>query len=134
LMLDLTMASLIPLLISASTAAVLAYFFMGHGEALFSFELKEHFYLGNLHWYAALGITAGLLSLYFTRMTMVIEKGFEKIKKQYGKFLVGGVLLGVLIFIFPPLFGEGYLSLHDILSGEGHELLAHSISRHLQLQ
>lgn len=127
LMLDLTMASLIPLLISAVTAAVLAYLFMGHGEALFSFQLQEHFVLGNLPWYIVLGIVAGLLSFYFTRMTMKTESWLELIKKQYGKFAVGGILLGVLIFIFPPLFGEGYLSLHSILSGNGHELLNHSL-------
>jgi CIC family chloride channel protein len=127
LMLDLTMASLIPLLISAVTSAVLAYLFMGHGEALFSFQLQEHFVLGNLPWYIILGIIAGCLSFYFTRMTMKTEIWLDKVKKQYGKFLVGGVLLGVLIFIFPPLFGEGYLSLTSILSGNGHELMAHSI-------
>jgi len=127
LMLDLTMASLIPLLISAVTAAVMAFFFMGHGEALFSFQLNEPFVLGNLMWYVFLGIAAGLLSFYFTRMTSLTEAWLDKIKKQYGKILVGGVLLGTLIFIFPPLFGEGYLSLTSILSGKGHELLAHSM-------
>ncbi len=127
LMLDLTMASLIPLLISAVTAALMAYLFMGHGEALFAFQLNEHFVLGNLPWYLFLGIIAGLLSFYFTRMTLITEEWFDKLKKHYGKILTGGLLLGVLIFIFPPLFGEGYLSLHSILSGNGHELLAHSI-------
>ncbi len=127
LMLDLTMASLIPLLISAASAAVMAYLFMGRGEALFSFQLKEPFVLGNLSWYVVLGIIAGLLSFYFTRMTMHTEVWLEKIKKQYGKFVVGGVLLGILVFIFPPLFGEGYISLHSILAGAGHELLEHSI-------
>jgi len=127
LMLDLTMASLIPLLISAVTAALMAYFFMGHGEALFAFQLKEHFVLGNLPWYIFLGIIAGLLSFYFTQMTIVTEGIFEKIKKQFGKIAVGGIALGILIFVFPPLFGEGYLSLHSILSGNGSELMAHSL-------
>jgi CIC family chloride channel protein len=127
LMLDLTMASLIPLLISAVTAAVLAFFFMGHGEALFSFQLNEPFVLGNLQWYVFLGIAAGLLSFYFTKMNSLTEGWLDKIKQQYGKLMVGGILLGTLIFIFPPLFGEGYISLHSILSGDGHELLAHSL-------
>ncbi len=127
LMLDLTMASLIPLLISAVTAALMSYLFIGHGEALFAFQLKEHFVLGNLPWYLFLGIAAGLLSLYFTRVILITEGWFDKLKKQYGKILIGGLLLGVLIFIFPPLFGEGYISLHSILSGNGHELMAHSI-------
>lgn len=127
LMLDLTMASLIPLLIAASTSALMAYFFMGHGEALFSFQLNELFVLSSLPWYIFLGIVAGLLSFYFTRMSMITEGWFEKIKKQYGKILTGGILLGILIFIFPPLFGEGYITLTSILSGNGNELLAHSM-------
>lgn len=126
LMLDLTMASLIPLLISAVTSAVMAYFFMGHGAALFAFELKEPFVIGNIPWYVVLGGVAGLLSLYFTRLTMSIESFFEKLKKKSIKVLVGGLSLGLLIFLFPPLFGEGYTSLHLILSGNGDQLLAHS--------
>jgi CIC family chloride channel protein len=127
LMLDLTMASLIPLLISAVTAAVMAFFFLGHSAALFSFELKEHFVLGNLPWYILLGVIAGLLSLYFTRVSMQIESFFGKIKTNWQRILIGSLLLGVLIFLFPPLFGEGYISLHSILSGSGHDLLAHSL-------
>ncbi len=127
LMLDLTMASLIPLLISAVTSAVMAYFFMGHGAALFSFELKEHFVIGNIPWYLVLGAIAGLLSLYFTRITMLVENLFEKIKKKKVKVLTGGLALGLLIFLFPPLFGEGYTSLQLILSGNGDQLLDHSI-------
>lgn len=127
LMIDLTMASLIPLLIAAVTSALMAYFFMGHGEALFSFQLNEFFVLTNLPWYVFLGVAAGLLSFYFTRISMITEVWFDKIKKQYGKIITGGILLGILIFIFPPLFGEGYITLTSILSGNGHELLAHSM-------
>lgn len=127
LMLDLTMASLVPLLISAVTSAVMSYFFLGHSAALFSFQLKEHFILGNLPWYIVLGIIAGFLSLYFTRIAMRIEGLFQKLKTNWQRFTIGGVMLGVLIFLFPPLFGEGYTSLHAILSGNGEALLAHSL-------
>ncbi len=127
LMLDLTMASLVPLLISAVTSAVMSYFFLGHSAALFSFELKEHFVLGNLPWYVVLGIVSGFLSLYFTRIVMYIEDLFHKLKTNWQRFTIGGIMLGVLIFIFPPLFGEGYTSLHSILSGDGQLLLAHSL-------
>lgn len=127
LMLDLTMASLVPLLISAVTAAVMSYLFLGHSAALFSYELSEHFVLGNLPWYLVLGIFAGLLSLYFTRIAMLIELAFGKLKANWHRFLIGGVLLGVLIFLFPPLFGEGYTSLHSLLSGNGGALLSHSL-------
>lgn len=127
LMLDLTMASLVPLLISAVTAAVMAYFFMGHSAALFAFELKQHFVLANLPWYIVLGIIAGLLSWYFTRVSMKVEGWFDRFKTKFGRFLTGGIALGVLIFLFPPLFGEGYNTLTSILSGNGTELLNHSL-------
>lgn len=126
LMLDLTMASLIPLLISAATASVISFLFMGHSAALFNFQLKEHFIIGNLPWYIVLGISAGLLSLYFTRTTMWVEGWFDTFKKQWTKILLGAVGLGLLIFVFPPLFGEGYSTLHSILSGDVQALLAHS--------
>jgi len=126
LMLDLTMSSLVPLMISAVTAAVMAYFFMGHSAALFTFELKEHFVMGNLIWYLIMGIAAGLISWYFTFVNMKVESWIGKLKTKYGKFLIGGITLGVLIFILPPLFGEGYNSLRSILSGHGNDLLNHS--------
>ncbi len=127
LMLDLTMSSLIPLLISAVTAAVMAFFFMGHGEALFSFTLEAPFVIGNLPYYIILGVAAGLLSLYFTRVAMAIESKIGSIKTKYSKFLIGGITLGLLVFIFPPLFGEGYSTLTSILSGNSHELMSHSL-------
>jgi CIC family chloride channel protein len=127
LMLDLTMASLIPLLISAVSAALMAYLFLGHGEALFSFHLNEYFVLGNLPWYIVLGVIAGLLSYYFSRMSIFTESLFEKISNLYGKVLTGGILLGILIFIFPPLFGEGYTTLRSILSGNGQDIFSHSL-------
>lgn len=127
LMLGLSMASLIPLLISAVTAAVMAYFFMGNGAALYAFELKNPFVIGNIPWFVILGVTAGLLSLYFTRIMMTIEGWFDKLKKKKYKVVVGAISLGLLIFLFPPLFGEGYTSLGLILSGHGDQLLDHSL-------
>ncbi len=126
LMLDLTMASVIPLLISAATSTMIAFFFMGRSAALFAFEIKAPFVIHNLPWYLVLGFTAGLLSLYFTRTTMNVESWFDSFKKRWLKILIGTIGLGLLIFIFPPLFGEGYLSLHSILSGNGDALLYHS--------
>ncbi len=126
LMLDLTMASVIPLLISAATSTMIAFFFMGRSAALFTFELKAPFVIHNLPWYLVLGISAGLLSLYFTRTTMNVESWFDSFKKRWTKILVGSVGLGLIIFIFPPLFGEGYLSLHSILSGNADAMLYHS--------
>ncbi|MBI9068742.1 MAG: chloride channel protein [Salinivirgaceae bacterium] len=127
LMLGLSMASLIPLLISAVSAAVMAYFFMGNGAALYSFNLVDEFVIGNIPWFLLLGIVSGLLSLYFTRMGMRIEVWFDKLKKKKYKLIVGAISLGILIFLFPPLFGEGYSSISLILSGHGDQLMNHSL-------
>ena len=126
LMLDLTMASLIPLLISGISAAVLAYYFMGD-EVLFKFDLVNSFETSNIPFYLILGIFSGFISLYFTRMTMYLERRFKLIKKPLNKILIGGLILGLCIFIFPPLWGEGYHSIDKIFNGLGPDLLDNSL-------
>ncbi|MBE0663201.1 MAG: chloride channel protein [Bacteroidales bacterium] len=126
LMLDLTMTALIPLLIAAVTAAVLDYFFMGE-NVLFSFGEVQPFLLNEIPWFIVLGVFTGLVSLYFTRANIKIESWFSGIKEDYKKFLVGGVALSVMIFLFPPLFGEGYGALKTILAGNGEELANNSL-------
>jgi len=107
LMIDLTMGALIPLLISSATGASVAYLLMGSG-VLFSFNLIDGFYIKHLPYYIGLGLATGLVSLYFTRTTMFIEGKLDKIKHKYVKLIFGGLTLGLLIFIFPSLYGEGY--------------------------
>jgi CIC family chloride channel protein len=127
LMLDLTMASLIPLLISSASGAILAYFFMGNG-VLFSFEVSAHpFTILNLPFYAVLGLLSGLVSIYFTKASMLIEKQFQQIKKGFPRMAVGGIIASFLIFLFPPLFGEGYTTLNNLLDGKGMSVLDGSI-------
>ena len=122
LMLDLTVTNLIPLLISAITASSISYFLMGKG-VLFSFDVTTPFYLKNIPFYMILGMFCGFVSLYFTKISMAIEALFKKIKNQYSKVIVGGLSLGILIFIFPSLYGEGYDVLKMMLHGKGNELL-----------
>ncbi len=117
LMLDLTISSIVPLLISSVTGATIAFFLMGK-EVLFSHHLTEPFILNNIPFYILLGIFAGLLSFYFTRMTMIIESSFGKLKNQYLRLLIGGVSLGILIFLFPSLYGEGYTTITALLNGD----------------
>lgn len=117
LMLDLTIASIVPLLIASVTAATLSYFLMGK-DVLFSFTLSEYFSLANIPWYILLGVVSGLLSLYFTRSSMVIEGLYDRIKNPWVKLLSGGVVLGFLIWLMPPLYGEGYETIRLILDGE----------------
>lgn len=122
LMLDLTMESLIPLMISAISSYVLVYFLMGDGIVL-DFAVHEHFALANVPYYIILGVFCGFLSVYFIRMNIRIEHFVTKIKNPFRRVLVGGALLGLLIYIFPPLYGEGYTSLQDLLTDNADNIL-----------
>jgi len=126
LMLDLTMWSLIPLMISAVTAATLSYFLMGKG-AVFYFTLQDPFVLSNLPFYAILGIISGFFALYVTRGTIYIEGVFARFKNPFQKLIIGGGILGFLILLFPPLFGEGYLTLKALLTGQAQDLTHNSL-------
>jgi CIC family chloride channel protein len=127
LMLDLTMASLIPLLISAATGTTLAYFLMGRGF-LFTFQVSDvPFRLANLPFYALLGVLTGFVSIYFTKANLSIERQFQKIPSGFVKMLIGGLITGLLVFLFPPLYGEGYDTLSSLLNGKGDSILDHSL-------
>ncbi len=126
LMLDLTMTTLIPLLIASVSAATLAYFLMGN-EVIFSFDVTTPFLLEDIPFYILLGIIGGFISLYFTRATMRIEQQYQRVKNIWLRILLGGTILGLLIFIFPSLFGEGYEALEDVLNGNGKNIINQSI-------
>lgn len=117
LMLDLTLTSIIPLLIATVSATIVSTFLLGR-EIVFSFNDKLEFFYSKLHYYVLLGIVCGLVSLYFSYVNQYVEKRFSKIKKTYNKIIIGGLILGILIFFFPPLFGEGYMSLKALLEGK----------------
>ncbi|HLN19803.1 MAG TPA: chloride channel protein [Bacteroidales bacterium] len=116
LMLDLTISSVVPLLISSVTAAIVATFLMGE-TVLFKFTIVESFNVKNIPWYILLGIVSGFISLYFSRMTLFLERGYEKIRNSYVRLLTGGIILGGLVFLFPPFFGEGYDTIMSLLEG-----------------
>ena len=117
LMLDLTMASALPLLVASVTAVISSYFFLGQA-VLYPFEIRETFLLKNTIFYIALGIISGVISVYFTKVHIFIERLFVKVKHWYVKLLIGGSILGVLIFLFPSLYGEGYDSINASLQGD----------------
>lgn len=125
LMLDLTMASLIPLLIAAVTGASISAFLMG-SSVLFTFHVNSPFILNNIPFYIILGIVTGLVSLYVTRANMFIENKFNKIQNTTTKLIIGGITLSTLIFLLPPLYGEGYDVLSDILNGKGNDIVNNS--------
>jgi chloride channel protein, CIC family len=114
LMLDLTISSVVPLLISSVTAATVAYFLLGD-RVLFTFNIVEAFRISNIPWYILLGVISGMLSLYFSKMTISLEASYEKVKNVYLRLLIGGIVLGGLIYLFPPFYGEGYDSIMSLL-------------------
>lgn len=122
LMLDLTMGSLIPLLIASVTGATLSSFLMGK-TVLFAFYSIAPFNLGNIPFYILLGIAAGFVSLYFIRANRFIESKIGSIKKPSQKLILSGFVVSFLVFLLPPLYGEGYEILIDILNGRGENLL-----------
>ena len=126
LMLDLTTASVMPLLISAVTAATLSYIVTGR-EAMFKFTQVDPFIMERIPYVFLLGIVCGLFALYFTRVTIWMEGMFRRIKLFHNKFFVGAILLSVLIFLFPPLYGEGYDTITDIISRNSDKLMEGSL-------
>jgi chloride channel protein, CIC family len=130
LMLDLTISSIVPLLISSVTAATVAYFLMGD-KVLFTFNISEAFNISNIPWYIVLGIISGLISLYFSKMTLFLEGSYEKIRNSYLKLILGGIVLGGLIYLFPPFYGEGYDTIMSLLQGNTDTFFSNSIFSHL---
>lgn len=126
LMFDLTISSIVPLLISSVTAATVAWFLMGD-TVLFAFTITEPFIIKNIPWYIVLGLLTGLISVYFTRMTLLLENAYDKIKSQFARITIGGLTVGLLILLFPPFFGEGYDSIMAILEGNGQSLKDSSV-------
>ena len=117
IMLDLTMWAVIPLLIASATAALTSYLLLGQ-NVLYQFNLTEQFDMGQIHWYLLLGAIVGLLSVYFTKCYIWITSIFEKFESRWKRLLVAGGILGVIIFFFPPLYGEGYEVVNQELRGE----------------
>ncbi|WP_102285047.1 chloride channel protein [Metaprevotella massiliensis] len=118
LMVDLTMASLLPILISTVTATCFTYIFTG-SASLFNFSLDGSWTLDRVPATILLGVCCGLLSLWFIRASSMFESVFERLGKNYlTRLALGGVVLSLLIFFFPSLFGEGYSSINILLGGK----------------
>lgn len=122
LMLDLTMASLLPLLVSCVTASILTTALSGAGT-LFTFNITHLYTLDRVPSTILLGIFCGLVSLYFTKTMNWLEDIFRKLNNMYVKFILGSIVLSILIFLFPPLYGEGYDSINLLLNGNPADLL-----------
>lgn len=127
LMLDLTTVTVMPLLIASITAASVSYIFTGY-DLEFFFVQSEPFIMGRLPFFIALGIFCGLVSLYFTRVMNMMESFFKKyLLKQWQRTAFGGMILATLVFLFPPLYGEGYGSINSLLNGDPGSIVDGSI-------
>ncbi len=118
LMLDLTMTSLLPLLVTSVTAVGLTFAVSGTNP-IFEFHLQDAFTVNRIPAYLALGIVCGLVALYFTRTMNFLEGIFRKLQGRYKKFLLGAAMLSLLIYLFPSLYGEGYDLITLLLNGNG---------------
>lgn len=116
LMVDLTMASLLPLLVSCLTATCITYAWTGTAP-MFNFELNDPFTVQRVPTAVMLGVCCGFISLYFTRVMNTFEQVFGRLHNMYAKLALGGAVLAVLIYFFPPLYGEGYTTISILLDG-----------------
>jgi len=115
--LDLTMMSMLPLLLASISGVLTSYFFLGN-EVLFSFSLSEGFKLEDTAFYILLGVGTGFASIYFTKMYFYILSLFKKLKSPKYKLLVGGIAIGVMLYAIPPLYGEGFGFINNLLDGD----------------
>lgn len=127
LLFNISMSSILPLLLSTISATVVAYIFFGD-QAAFQCTISP-FAMHNIPYYLLLGLFSAACSVYFTRMTLWLEDRIKSIQRPYVRWAISASGLGLLIFLFPPLFGEGYGYLHELLNGgtidlEGQTVLA----------
>jgi len=126
LMIDLTMAALLPLLIAAVSGAITSYFFLGQ-KVLYPFSVVDQFSLSDIPLYIILGILCGFVSLNFTKIYLFIAKKFESINSWFYRFALGAFTLGLLIFLLPSLYGEGYEAINSILHGDINHLFENTL-------
>jgi len=128
LMLDITIGSVTPLLIASLSATTLAIMLRGFDPILpVTLSISDKFELAQIPMFIILGVLCGLMSFYFTSVNTAVGRFFRRFDSQYKKWAVGGVLIGVLIFIFPPLYGEGYEAMTALMRGEPQSLFDKSL-------
>ncbi len=125
LMLDLTAASVMPLIVAAVAGATVAYVYTGYNVEFF-FSQSEPFYASGIPYVIMLGLFCGFVSLYFTGAMGVMERIFSKLKNPWIKFAIGSIILSLLIYLLPPLYGEGYGPINMLLNGNVSEIFDNS--------
>lgn len=114
--LDLAFASMIPLLLASVSAVITSYLFLG-SEILFSFEIQDKFSIDDILFYVVLGIGSAVASVYFSKMYFWITGLFDSIQGEVKKLFIGGIIIGGLLFFIPPLYGEGFDLINNLLRG-----------------
>lgn len=126
LMIDLSRFSLVPLLM-ASTSGAITTKVLFDTEILFGFTVTDAFVSDDIPFFMLFAVISGLMAFYFTRFFIYIERRFEQIRKVRYRLLAGTIALGVIIFIFPPLFGEGFETIKSVLSGNYENIFNNSL-------
>ncbi|WMI66899.1 chloride channel protein [Aestuariibaculum sp. YM273] len=120
--LDLTIASMLPLLLASLSAILTSYFFFGD-DILLPFRIEDKFYIDDAPFYIILGVVAAFISIYFTEIYDRIHTFFDKIESPVKRLIIGGLGLGLLIFLIPPLYGEGFDVINNLIIGNPEKAL-----------
>ena len=120
--LDLTIASMLPLLLASLSAILTSYFFLG-GDVLLPFRIEDTFTISDVPFYAVLGIVSAITSIYFTAIYERIQKLFDRLNSPFKKILVGGSCIGILVYFIPPLYGEGFAVINNLIAGNPEKAL-----------
>lgn len=121
--LDLAFASLVPLLLASVSAVITSYFFF-EKDALFGFQLIDTFEIKDVLYYIILGLGTGVASVYFSKIYFRITKFFNHFKKPIHRLILGGIAIGIMLYFIPPLYGEGYGLINNLLNGNTADALA----------
>lgn len=124
--LDLTLFSMIPLLLASVSAIVTSYFFFGD-DILLPFNIEDKFVIGDIPLYILLGVIAGFVSIYFTQTYERFQKFFEKIASPIKRLLIGGIGIGILVYFIPPLYGEGFDVINNLVQGNPEKALQNNL-------
>lgn len=126
LLMDLTLNSVLPLLTASATAAIFSYLLSGP-EPFFDFYQTQNYIPERIPYTILLGVVCGFMALFFSKVMFTLEKRFKKIRSYGKRFLIAALVLSSLIFLLPPLYGEGYATIEQLLSGRESEILKGSL-------
>ena len=123
--LDLSFTMLLPLLIASISSVLTSYFFLGD-ELLFNFNISDKFEIKDTFFYLILGVSTAFASIYFTKMYFAILSFFELFKTRFQKLIIGGLAIGIMLYFIPPLYGEGFGFINNLLAGNHIEAIGNT--------